>query len=428
MRQNRRKAPQPASPSQVHPEPSDGLKSASISIFFVRSLRGFGFGFLGVLLPLYLERFGFGAAELGLYLSLATLGGIGSNLLLSRLADRRGRRRILALAAALYMLVGILLAVAQGPVLLLAAAVAGAVPPGGNGLFSAVEQAMLGGNAAERRTRVFAVYGFLGTAAAAGGSLAAGLPDLLEAHGLSAMASFRLMMSFYAVLGLAMAVLASTLGPSVEARPAQSDPPVNDGQSSRMRSFFGLGRSHRMILRMSSLFVADSFGSAIVTNGLMVYWLHRHFGLGAGSLAVLFAAIQVLSALSLLLAVPVAKRIGLINTAVWTHIPSSLCLIAVAFVPTAVPAVVLLLVRGLLVEMDIPTRQAYIASVVEPEERAAAAGMTTVGRQVGQLAGPTVGGVTLLTGALAPFLTAGSIKIAYDLALWYLFRRIPPRT
>lgn len=397
-------------------------------IFVLRSLRAFGFGFLAVLLALYLERFGFGAAQLGLYLSLATLGGIGTNLLFSRLADRRGRRRILALAAALYTLAGILLAVAQGPVLLLLAALAGAVPPGGNGLFSAVEQAMLGSHAAERRTRMFAVYGFLGTAATAAGSLAAGLPDFLAAHGMPVMVAFRVMMAFYAVLGVAMVSLALSLTPSVEAPPSQATDPADAAETAPKRSFFGLGRSHSMILRMSGLFVADAFGSALVTTALLVYWLHQQFGMGASSLALLFAATQVLAAISLLLAVPVAKRIGLINTAVWTHIPANLCLIAVPFAPSAAPAVVLLLIRGLLSQMDVPTRQAYVASVVDPEERAAAAGVTTLGYQVGQLAGPAVGGVTFVAGAVAPFLMAGGVKIAYDLTLWYLFRHIPPRT
>ncbi|MGC8488077.1 MAG: MFS transporter [Clostridia bacterium] len=394
-------------------------------IFILRSLRAFGFGFLGVLLALYLERFGFGPVQIGLYLSLATLGGIGTNFAFSRLADRYGRRRILALAALLYTLSGILLAVAQGPVLLLLAAVVGAVPPGGNGLFSAVEQAMLGGHHADRRTHVFALYGFLGSGAMAAGSLAAGLPDLLAAHGWSMMTAFRVMMGLYAVLGLAMVVLAASLGPAVESPGVD---PQEAADAAPRRSLFGLGRSHRLMVQMATLFVFDAFGSALVTTTLLVYWLHARFGMSAGHLAVLFAATQVLAAISMLLAVPLARRIGLINTAVWTHIPSSLFLMAVPLMPSAAPAVVLLLARALLVQMDVPTNEAYIASVVDPEERAAAAGVTTMGYQTGQLAGPAVGGVTLAAGALGTFFLAGGIKIAYDLTLWQLFRHVPPRT
>ncbi len=390
----------------------------------LRSLRAFGFGFLAVLLALYLERFGFGPVQIGLYLSLATLGGIGTNFAFSRLADRYGRRRVLALAAILYTLSGILLAIAQGPVLLLLAAVIGAVPPGGNGLFSAVEQAMLGGHAAAKRMRIFAIYGFLGSGAMAAGSLAAGLPDVLAAHGWPLMAAFRVMMGLYAVLGLTMVVIASSLSPAVEAVPNHED----EGGESPARSLFGLGRSHRLMVQMATLFVFDAFGSALVTTSLLVYWLHAHFGLSAGHLALLFAGTQVLAAISMLLAVPLARRIGLINTAVWTHIPSSLFLMAVPFMPSAGPAIILLLARALLVQMDVPTNDAYIASVVDPDERAAAAGVTTMGYQTGQLAGPAVGGLTLAAGAVGTFFLAGGIKIAYDLTLWQLFRHVPPRT
>lgn len=370
-----------------------------------------------MLLPLYLQRFGFGAAALGLYLSLATLGGLLVNLAFSRRADRWGRRRTLAVAGLLYAGAGALLGLAHSAVLLVLAAILGAVPPGGNGLFSAVEQAMLGGHHGHRRTTVFSVYGFVGAGATAAGSLAAGLPDWLAVHGLGAMGGLRAMLGLYVLIGLVCLGLALSLGRGVEA-----------GVVTQRVSFFGLGRSHGIMLRMAGLFVADSFGGSMVTTSLLVYWLHVHFGMQAASLAVLFAAIEVLAAISLLLAAPVARRIGLINTAVWTHIPSSVFLIGVPLVGAAAPASGLLLARGLLASMDIPTRQSYIAAVVDPDERAAAAGVTTLGRQVGQLAGPAVGGVALATGALVPFLAAGAIKISYDLALWALFRRIPPRS
>ncbi len=394
-------------------------KSDTRRIYALRSLRAFGFGYLAVLLPLDLGRFGFGAAAVGGYLSLATLGGLLLNLLLARRADRSGRRRTLAIASGLLAAAGTLLALAQGPVLLLVAAICGTVPPGGNGLFSAVEQGMLGGHAGQRRTSVFALYGFLGSGATAAGSLAAALPDLLAAHGVGVMAAFRLMFALYAAIGLGCVVLSLRLGPEVEAAGAEQ---------AAQRSFFGLGRSHGLMVRMAALFVADAFGGSLVTTSLLVFWLHARFGMTASSLAALFAGVQVLAAASLLLAPLVAKRIGLINTAVWTHIPSSLLLMGVPLVGAAAPAAALLLARGLLVEMDIPTRQSYIAAVVDPEERAAAAGVTTMGRQVGQLLGPAVGGLALAAGALVPFLLAGAIKIGYDLSLWRLFRGIPERS
>ncbi len=395
-------------------------KSDTRRIYALRSLRAFGFGYLAVLLPLDLGRFGFGAAAVGGYLSLATLGGLLLNLLLARRADRSGRRRTLAIASGLLAAAGTLLALAHGAALLLLAALCGTVPPGGSGLFSSVEQGMLGGHAGQRRTSVFALYGFLGSGATAAGSLAAALPDLLAAHGVGVMAAFRLMLALYAAIGLGCVVLSLRLGPGVEA--------AAPAQRAAQRSFFGLGRSHGLMVRMAALFVADAFGGSLVTTSLLVFWLHARFGMTASSLAALFAGVQVLAAASLLLAPLVAKRIGLINTAVWTHIPSSLLLMGVPLVGAAAPAAALLLARGLLVEMDIPTRQSYIAAVVDPEERAAAAGVTTMGRQVGQLLGPAVGGLALAAGALVPFLLAGAIKIGYDLSLWRLFRGIPERS
>jgi predicted MFS family arabinose efflux permease len=166
----------------------------------------------------------------------------------------------------------------------------------------------------------------------------------------------------------------------------------------------------------------------MVTTTLLTYFLHTRFGLGAVTIALVLFASRLMATVSYPLAVRLGRRIGMINTAVWTHIPSSMFLMAVPLMPSAGPAVVLLLARALLVQMDVPTRQAFIASVVDPEERAAAAGVTTMGYQVGQLAGPAVGGITLVAGALGTFFLAGGIKIAYDLTLWQLFRHVKPRT
>ncbi|HVB10057.1 MAG TPA: MFS transporter [Bacillota bacterium] len=389
-------------------------------IYAARSLRAFGFGYIGVLLALYLQHFGFGAATLGLYLSLAALCGAGTTFAFSRIADRVGRRRILMLAAALYAACGLLLFLAQGPVLILLAALPGTIPPGGNGLFSAVDQAMLGGHDGSRRTSVFALYGFLGSGATTLGSLAAGLPAWLHASGgVPLLTGYRGMMALYAVLGLAIIGVAALLGDGVEAgpRPEVARP-----------TFLGLHRSRGPILTMAALFVADSFGSGMVATALLVYWLHTRLGMDDASLALLFAAVSVCSTISFPLSVPLAKRIGLINTAVWTHIPSSVFLAAVAFVPSVPAVVVLLLLRGLLVQMDVPTRQAYIAAVVDPDERAAAAGVTTLGQQVGSFAGPAAGGFTLTLGPAVPLVIAAGVKIAYDLTLWQQFRHVPTRT
>jgi len=395
-------------------------------VYAARSLRAFGFGFLGVLIALYLETFGFGASAIGLYLSLAALCGAGTTFAFARIADRVGRRRILMLAAALFATCGVLLALARGPALALLAALPGTIPPGGNGLFSAVDQAMLGGHRGDRRTAVFALYGFLGSGATTLGSLAAGLPAWLHATaGVPLMAGYRGMMALYALIGLAIIALALALGEGVEAAPRAF---AQDAAREARRPFLGLHRSRGPMVTMAGLFVADSFGSGVVTTALLVYWLHTRLGMDDASLALLFAGVQVLSTVSFPLSVPLARRIGLINTAVWTHIPSSLLLAAVPFAGSAAPAVVLLLLRGLLVQMDVPTRQAYIAAVVDPDERAAAAGLTTLGQQIGSFAGPAAGGYALGAGAAMPFVLAAAVKIAYDLTLWQQFRHIPARS
>lgn len=391
-------------------------------IFIQRSLRAFGFGYLSVLLALYLPHFGFGAADLGFYLSAATLSGIALNFLMMRVADRMGRRRTIALSAALLALSGIALAAAQNPWLLMVAALLGTVPPGGNGVFSTVEQAMIGNVAVELRTGVFGRYGLWAAAATAAGSLAASLPGLAAQAGLPEMAGYRLMMVLYAVIGAAIVGLALSMSPHVEF--------LHAGPSEKGRervSLFGLRRSHNIMMRMAGLFVADSFGSAIMTTSLLAYFLHAHFHVAPFWLAVLFFGIRALEAVSYPLAILISRRLGLLNTAVFTHIPSSLLLMAVPLVPTAALASVLLLVRGLLVQMDVPTRQAYISAIVDPEERAAAAGVTTLGRQTGQLVGPGFGGLALSMTATLAFVVSGGIKIAYDVALWLSFRHLEPQ-
>lgn len=390
-------------------------------VLTIRTLRAFGFGYLGVLLALYLPRFGLGAVGIGLYLSLATLSGIALNILFLRIMDTVGRRRVMTVAAALYAVAGVLLMVANGPLVLVLAALAGSIPPGGDGLFSAAEQAMIGSVSQSARPALFGRYGLLGSAASAVGLLAAGLPALITHPGFGVMSAYRLMMALYAAIGLCVLLLVLLLSPAVEhgRGAARSADPAVKGPSR-----VGLGRSHGIMMRMAGLFVADSFGSALITTSLLAYWLSIRFGLGASTLALLFFGIRVLSTASYPLAIILSKRIGLINTAVYTHIPSSMLLMAVPFVPGVGWVAALLLVRGLLVEMDVPTRQAYISAVVDPEERAAAAGVTTIGRQVGQLAGPALGGFVLATVSSVTFVAAGAIKIAYDLALWVSFRHI----
>lgn len=172
------------------------------------------------------------------------------------------------------------------------------------------------------------------------------------------------------------------------------------------------------------MYGADNFGGAIITSTLLIYWLHTHFHMTSGKLAVLYFGMDILSAASYPLAVTISRRIGLINTAVWTHLPCSAMLIIIPFLPTAGWVMGVFLVRSLLVDMDVPTRQSFIAAYVQPDERTAAAGATSIGEQAGQACGPTVGGLAFqFIGATLPFVVGGAIKVGYDLALWFLLRR-----
>lgn len=396
-------------------------------LYAMRSLRAFGFAAVGVLLALYLPRFGLGATALGAYLSLTVLTAIALNALLVGRVDRLGRRRVLVLAATLYALAGFALALARGPALLLIAALLGALPPGGDGVFSTTEQAIIGNVPSAGRPIVFGRYGLVGSIAGSAGLLAAGVPALLAARGILPLGlGERLAMAAYGLIGLGVIALALAMDRSVEAAhvarsglgaamPSRPSPPPR----------LGLGRSRRLLSQMAALFAADAFGSAMVTTTLLTYFLHTRFGLGAVTIALVLFASRLMATVSYPLAVRLGRRIGMINTAVWTHIPSSLLLVGVGLVAAPIWAAVLLVGRGLLVEMDVPTRQAFISGAVDPEERSAAAGLTTLGRQAGQLAGPLAGGFALGLAAPVLFSVAAGVKIAYDLALWVLCRRVP---
>lgn len=395
-------------------------------VYTVRSVRAFGFGAMGVLLALYLPRFGLGPFALGLYLSAATLAGLTWNALLMARVDRIGRRRVLLIGSLLYVVGGLALALAQGPVLLVAAVLTGTLPPGGDGLFSTAEQAVIGNVASERRPSVFGRYGLVGSIASSAGLLAAALPAVVASHGVAAFTAERWAMAAYALAGAAMALAVLGLGAGVEGDPRRRAGAGAAGAAVRPDRFgFGLGRSRRLLLSMAALFVADSFGSAMVTTTLLTYWLHARFGLGAVALSAILFAMRAAATVSYPLAVRLGRRFGMIETAVWSHIPSSLLLMALPLSGGLAGAGALLVARGLLVEMDVPTRQAFISAQVDPEERAAAAGVTTLGRQVGQLAGPMAGGLALTLAAPVLFVVAGAVKIAYDLALWRLCKDVP---
>ena len=363
-----------------------------------RGLRAFAFGFSAVLVGLHLERDGLSPAEIGLTLGVglaaASLTGLGS----AALAARIGRRRTLALAGGLMALTGLDLALAREPILLILSGVTGMLGAASvdYGPFASVEQAVLTETAPESsRNRAFGRYSLTGGLFNAAGGLAAAVAPSTRAYFLS-----------YAAIGVATAVLPLLMSGAVEGEPAQPA--------------FG---SFKPLAGLAALFALDSLGGGFVANAVIAYWLHVRFGAGPALLGPIFAGVAILQSLSYEVSGRLADRFGLINTMVFTHLPSNVLLLLVPFAPSLGPAVGLLLARFALSQMDVPARQAYIVSIVPPGERAGAVAMTGAVRGVAMSFGPWLAGVAIAAASFGfPFFAGGGLKAVYDLALYAGFR------
>lgn len=391
----------------------------------MRIVRMFAYGTLGVMLVLFLAATGLGEARIGLLLTFTFLGDAAISLGLSTHADRWGRRRVLLAGAALMALGGVVMALTGDFTLLLVAATVGVISPTGGevGPFLAVEQACLAQLIDDReRTKYFAWYNVAGYGATALGALGGGiLAESLQHQGWAALASYRALLGVYGALGLVIGALSCWLGDEVEAKAAATPGPTG-------AKFLGLGQSRTTVFKLSALFSLDSFGGGFIVQSFLAYWFQQRFGLAETALGGIFFGANILSGLSALAAVPLARRIGLVNTMVWTHLPSNVLLICVPLMPSLGWAVGLLLLRHTISQMDVPTRQSYVNAVVPPDERSAANGVTGTARQLGTALAPLCAGPLLGSVALAsmPFFIAGGLKIIYDLALWRSFRAVKP--
>lgn len=389
-------------------------------IFTARVVRMFAYGLLGVVLVLYLSEVGLDTPRIGLLLSLTLLGDSALSLWLSTRADLWGRRRTLAVGAWLMAVGGTGMALTGDFVWLLVAATIGVISPTGGevGPFLAVEQAALAQVAPDHdRTKVFAWYNVTGYAATALGALSAGgLVEWLQATGQTALSSYRVVFVGYGVIGLVLLAVNTRLGSEVECRAPVGGP----------RLLLGLGESRGMVLRLSALFSVDSFAGGFIVQSFLVWWFHQRFGVGEAALGGVFFGANLLSGLSALAAVPLARRIGLVNTMVWTHLPSNVLLMLVPLMPSFGWAATVLLLRHTISQMDVPTRQSYVNAVVPAPERAAANGVTGTARQLGTALAPLLMAPFLALAPGAPFFAAGGLKIVYDLALWRSFRAVKP--
>jgi MFS family permease len=390
-------------------------------LFGTRFVRLFGYGLISVVLVLYLADLHFSDAEIGSLLSLTLLGDTIVSLCITTRADRQGRRRMLILGSLLMVLGGVVFASAESFWLLLVAATVAVISPSGGevGPFLSIEQASLSHLVpADCRTDVFAWYNLTGSVGTALGALAGGLSvDAARQWGLSNAASYRPALLAYAVIGGLLGFVFAALSRTIEVSHGDPTPPRKEGM------LLGLHRSRGVVFRLSTLFALDAFGGGFVMQSILAYWLHVRFGMEAGSLGGVFLGANLLAGISALAAGWLGQRIGLVNTMVFTHLPSNLLLILVPLMPSAEWAVALLLLRFSISQMDVPTRQAYTMAVVSPDERSAASGVTTVARSFGAAISPGIAAQLIAVPSLlsVPLFLAGGIKIIYDLVLWREF-------
>jgi MFS family permease len=401
-------------------------------VIAARGVRAFAYGLLAVMLGVALSQRGLSPVGIGAIITVSLLGDFCATYVIGLQADRWGRRRTLAVLACLMALTGVAFAFLTALPLLLVAAFFGTLGTSASETapFLPIEQAILPQIVpAQRRTAVFAHYNLVASFAGALGALAAGLPDLLTHVGIGPSRGIQLVFGLYVLAALLAAVLATRLSPAVEAA-SGSRPRVERGSHSRSRRQFApaMGRSRGVVLRLAALFSVDSLAGGLVVQGLVALYIHLRFGVPLGPLGALFFTANVLTALSFLAAVPLARRFGLLNTMVFTHLPSNVLLALVALMPTFPLAAGALLLRQLLSQMDVPTRQAYTMALVAPDERTAAASVTSLARSAGSAASPVISGALLYGTSLTlglPFVIAGAMKSAYDLTLWLIFRRVP---
>jgi MFS family permease len=392
-------------------------------LFTTRIIRLFAYGFLSVALALYLAQVGLSEPEIGLLLTLTLVGDVPVTLWITTSADRIGRRRMLLLGAGLMVLAGLVFAFTHSFVLLVVTAIIGVISPSGNdiGPFLSIEQAGLTQIIPSRdRTKVFAWYNLVGSFATALGSLVSGgLVQALQGSGMPVINSYQVVLVGYALFGIVLAALFAFLSPQVE---------VGVVSAATIRSRLGLHKSQKVVLRLSALFALDAFAGGFVVQSIMAFWFHEKFGVEPAVLGSIFFGANILAGISALLAARIAAKIGLINTMVFTHVPSNILLMLVPLMPTLPLAIIVLLLRFSISQMDVPTRQSYTMAVVEPDERSAASGVTAIARSVGAAISPSLTGVFLAVPGLLslPFLLSGGLKLVYDFFMYRSFQSVKP--
>ncbi|WP_342358473.1 MFS transporter [Terrarubrum flagellatum] len=385
-------------------------------LFTARALRDFGDGFVAVLLPAYLTALGFTPFQVGVVATVALLGSALLTLAIGLLGIRYDSRQLLLIAAAAMTATGVAFSIVHDYALLLIIAFVGTINPsaGSVSIFVPLEHAVLTRETSDAgRTAAFARYSFVGAMAGAIGATTAAIPDFLAPIGFDLLASVRMMFVVYALLGLAGGLAYARI-------PARAAPAGGLATAP-------LGPSRAIVIKLAALFSLDAFAGGFVVQSLLALWLFERFDMSLSAAGFFFFWSGLLSAFSFPVAAWLSRRVGLVNTMVFTHIPSSLCLIFAAIAPTLPLALALLLIRAALSQMDVPTRSSYVMAVVTPLERPAAASFTSVPRSLAAAASPALAGALFAASYRAwPLLICGGLKIAYDFLLLLQFRHVRP--
>lgn len=405
-----------------------GLSADALLLFLSRFTRLFAYGSLSVILVFYLVSLGLSEGQVGILLTLTLAGDLFISLMLTTRADSFGRKRMLIIGAALMAAAGVAFASTRNLFFLLVAGTIGVISPSGNevGPFLSIEQAALSHVVSQRsRTEVFAWHTLTGSLATALGALCGGTAvQLLQKVAVSKMESYRAVVFLYAVLGLVLASLFMRLSSAAEVAVPRTEVASHDP----VRSFMGVRQSRGVVLKLSSLFALDSFAGGFVIQSFAAYWFYLRFGVAPAKLGLIFFWANIFAGVSALLASRLAARFGLVRTMVFTHLPSNILLILVPLMPNLSLAVLLLLARFSISQMDVPTRQSYLMAVVQPDERSSAGGITGAARTAGAAISPLFAGFLFSRPSLIdiPFFVAGALKILYDIVLYRQFVALQP--
>ena len=386
-------------------------------LFATCGVRSFAYGFLSVVLGLYLDAIGLTTTAIGWIFAAALAGGAVMTIVITTVADSFGRKTLLILGAVLMATAGWVFAISNDPLLLALAAIFGTISPSGKevGPFLSIEQAILPETTQDQhRTTVFSAYNLIGSLLGAVGALAVGLPSLFS---ISQITGYRFLVWGYVICAVVMMVVFGLLSPAIERKP----------KTVSQKRAISVQRSRKVVAKLAGLFAVDAFAGGFIVQSIVAYWFYLRYETDLNTLGGIFFGTNLLAALSFLAAPAIARRFGLLNTMVFTHLPSNVLLLLIPLMPNLELAVVMLLVRNLLSQLDVPTRQSYAMAVVDPDERAASAGILSVARNAGAAIAPLFTGPILTVPSLGlPFLLAGGLKIIYDLWIFAVFRKVKP--